>query len=165
GPGGRAARRARPVRRLAARAGLHGGRLRRELRPLRSVRGPGAGVAGAARPGCSHPGRRSARMAAGIDRYRGGDGRLPGGATGGARAVSAQQARTARVERTTWEAAVDVELEIDGPGRTHITTTVPFYDHMLTALDKHSLIDLTVQATGDTHIVVHPTVEDVANTQ
>jgi len=70
--------------------------------------------------------------------------------------------RTARVERTTSESAVVVEVDLDGTGRTEISTTVPFYDHMLTALGKHSLIDLTVRATGDTHIDAHHTVEDVA---
>ena len=57
-----------------------------------------------------------------------------------------------------------VELDLDGTGRTDISTTVPFYDHMLTALGKHSLIDLTVKATGDTDIDAHHTVEDVAIT-
>jgi imidazoleglycerol-phosphate dehydratase len=71
-------------------------------------------------------------------------------------------ARTARIERTTSESSVVVELDLDGSGATAISTTVPFYDHMLTALGKHSLIDLTVTATGDTHIDVHHTVEDVA---
>ncbi|GAA4717176.1 imidazoleglycerol-phosphate dehydratase [Promicromonospora umidemergens] len=70
--------------------------------------------------------------------------------------------RTARVERATSESKVLVELDLDGTGRTEISTSVPFYDHMLTALGKHSLIDLRVQATGDTHIDVHHTVEDVA---
>lgn len=70
--------------------------------------------------------------------------------------------RIGRVERTTSESSVLVELDLDGTGRTDIATTVPFYDHMLTALGKHSLIDLTVRATGDTHIDVHHTVEDVA---
>lgn len=70
--------------------------------------------------------------------------------------------RTARVTRTTSESDVVVELDLDGTGRTDISTSVPFYDHMLTALGKHSLIDLTVQATGDTHIDAHHTVEDVA---
>jgi imidazoleglycerol-phosphate dehydratase len=70
--------------------------------------------------------------------------------------------RTARVTRTTSESDVVVEIDLDGTGRTDISTTVPFYDHMLTALGKHSLIDLTVQATGDTHIDAHHTVEDVA---
>ena len=58
--------------------------------------------------------------------------------------------RTARIERATSESSVLVELDLDGTGRTDISTTVPFYDHMLTALGKHSLIDLTVKATGDT---------------
>ena len=70
--------------------------------------------------------------------------------------------RTARVERVTSESSVLVELDLDGTGRTDISTSVPFYDHMLTALGKHSLIDLTVRATGDTDIDVHHTVEDVA---
>jgi imidazoleglycerol-phosphate dehydratase len=71
-------------------------------------------------------------------------------------------ARRARVERRTSESSVVVELDLDGKGTTTISTSVPFYDHMLTAFGKHSLIDLTVQATGDTHIDVHHTVEDVA---
>ncbi len=72
--------------------------------------------------------------------------------------------RTARIERATSESSVLVELDLDGTGKTDISTTVPFYDHMLTALGKHSLIDLTVRATGDTHIDAHHTVEDVAIT-
>lgn len=70
--------------------------------------------------------------------------------------------RRARVERTTSESQIMVELTLDGTGKHNISTTVPFYDHMLTALSKHSLIDLTVQATGDTHIDVHHVVEDTA---
>ena len=72
------------------------------------------------------------------------------------------RARTARIERVTSESSVLVELDLDGTGRTDISTSVPFYDHMLTALGKHSLIDLTVRATGDTDIDAHHTVEDVA---
>ncbi|GAA1358976.1 imidazoleglycerol-phosphate dehydratase HisB [Arthrobacter rhombi] len=72
--------------------------------------------------------------------------------------------RRARMERATSESTVVVELDLDGTGVANISTSVPFYDHMLTALAKHSLIDLTVQATGDTHIDVHHTVEDVAIT-
>ena len=68
--------------------------------------------------------------------------------------------RTARIERTTSESTVVVELELDGAGRTDVITSVPFYDHMLTALGRHSLIDMTVRATGDTD--VHHTVEDTA---
>lgn len=72
--------------------------------------------------------------------------------------------RTARLERETSESSVMVELNLDGTGSSRIETTVPFYDHMLTALAKHSLIDLVVEAHGDTHIDVHHTVEDVAIT-
>ena len=74
------------------------------------------------------------------------------------------QGRKARMQRTTSESDVRVEMDLDGTGQAQISTTVPFYDHMLTALAKHSQIDLTVQATGDTHIDVHHTVEDVAIT-
>ncbi|MEG3614825.1 imidazoleglycerol-phosphate dehydratase HisB [Isoptericola haloaureus] len=70
--------------------------------------------------------------------------------------------RTARIERATSESTVVVELDLDGTGRTDVSTTVPFYDHMLTALGKHSLIDLTVRASGDTEIDAHHTVEDTA---
>lgn len=72
------------------------------------------------------------------------------------------QQRTAQIERATSESSVSVELDLDGTGKTDISTTVPFYDHMLTALGKHSLIDLKVRATGDIDIDVHHTVEDTA---
>lgn len=72
------------------------------------------------------------------------------------------QNRTARMERATSESSVLVELNLDGSGKTDISTTVPFYDHMLTALGKHSLIDLKVRASGDTEIDAHHTVEDTA---
>jgi imidazoleglycerol-phosphate dehydratase len=70
--------------------------------------------------------------------------------------------RKARVERKTSESNVLVELDLDGTGKTDVTTGVPFYDHMLTAFGKHSLIDLTVKATGDVEVDSHHTVEDVA---
>lgn len=70
--------------------------------------------------------------------------------------------RTARIERETSESSVLVEINLDGTGVSDIQTSVPFFDHMLTALAKHSLIDMKVKATGDTHIDVHHTVEDVA---
>jgi imidazoleglycerol-phosphate dehydratase len=57
---------------------------------------------------------------------------------------------------------VSVELDLDGSGVADIATGVPFYDHMLTSLSRHSLIDLTVRAEGDTHVDAHHTVEDVA---
>ena len=70
--------------------------------------------------------------------------------------------RTARVERATSETKLVVELDLDGTGTSSISTGVGFYDHMLTALSKHSGIDLTVQADGDLHIDAHHTVEDTA---
>lgn len=70
--------------------------------------------------------------------------------------------RTARIERATSESQVVVEVNLDGAGRHEISTGVGFYDHMLTALSRHSLIDLTVQAKGDLHIDAHHTVEDTA---
>jgi imidazoleglycerol-phosphate dehydratase len=70
--------------------------------------------------------------------------------------------RAARIERQTRESKVLVELDLDGSGRADISTGVGFYDHMLTALARHSLLDLTVQAEGDLHIDGHHTVEDTA---
>lgn len=70
--------------------------------------------------------------------------------------------RTATITRVTSESNVRVTLNLDGTGATSISTGVPFYDHMLTALGKHSLIDLTVEAHGDIDVDVHHTVEDVA---
>lgn len=70
--------------------------------------------------------------------------------------------RIAQMERVTSESSVKVRMDLDGTGTSNISTSVPFYDHMLTALSKHSLIDLDIEATGDTHIDVHHTVEDTA---
>ena len=72
--------------------------------------------------------------------------------------------RTARIERVTEESKVLVELDLDGSGRARVATGVPFYDHMLTSLARHSLIGLTVQAAGDVEVDAHHTVEDVAIT-
>ncbi|SKC64955.1 imidazoleglycerol-phosphate dehydratase HisB [Okibacterium fritillariae] len=69
--------------------------------------------------------------------------------------------RTARISRTTSESSIELHLDLDGTGQSTINTSVPFYDHLLTAFAKHSLTDLTVTATGDTHIDVHHTVEDI----
>lgn len=70
--------------------------------------------------------------------------------------------RIAKLERETSESKVSLELNLDGSGTSSISTTVPFCDHMLTAFAKHSLIDLSISAIGDTEIDVHHTVEDVA---
>ncbi|HHU39923.1 imidazoleglycerol-phosphate dehydratase HisB [Propioniciclava sp. MC1595] len=71
-------------------------------------------------------------------------------------------ARTARAERSTSESQIVVEVNLDGTGVANVSTGVGFYDHMLTALAKHSLIDITVEATGDVHIDGHHVVEDTA---
>lgn len=70
--------------------------------------------------------------------------------------------RIAKVSRKTSESSVELELNLDGSGVSDIETTVPFFNHLLTAFSKHSLIDLKVKASGDTDIDVHHTVEDVA---
>ena len=68
--------------------------------------------------------------------------------------------RVASLRRQTSESSIELELNLDGSGIADISTTVPFFDHLLTAFTKHSLIDLTVRAHGDTEIDVHHTVED-----
>lgn len=68
--------------------------------------------------------------------------------------------RVAELRRETSESSIELRVDLDGTGRSSISTTVPFFDHMLTALAKHSLIDLDVTAHGDTDIDVHHTVED-----
>lgn len=70
--------------------------------------------------------------------------------------------RTARIERATKESRVVVELDLDGSGENDVSTGVPFFDHMLTAFSRHSLIDLAVTAEGDLAVDAHHTVEDVA---
>jgi imidazoleglycerol-phosphate dehydratase len=70
--------------------------------------------------------------------------------------------RTSSISRTTSESSIDLTLNLDGTGASQIDTTVPFFDHLLTAFSKHSLVDLTVKASGDTDIDVHHTVEDTA---
>jgi imidazoleglycerol-phosphate dehydratase len=72
--------------------------------------------------------------------------------------------RTAKVHRATRETTIEVELGLDGTGKADVSTGVPFFDHMLAQLAKHGLLDLTVQAQGDTHIDAHHTVEDTALT-
>ena len=71
-------------------------------------------------------------------------------------------ARIARAQRSTSESTISVEVNLDGSGVAKISTGVGFYDHMLTALSKHSLIDITVEAEGDVHIDGHHVVEDTA---
>jgi imidazoleglycerol-phosphate dehydratase len=68
--------------------------------------------------------------------------------------------RTASLTRSTSESSIELSLDLDGTGTSQIDTSVPFFDHLLTAFSKHSLVDLTVKASGDTDIDVHHTVED-----
>jgi imidazoleglycerol-phosphate dehydratase len=70
--------------------------------------------------------------------------------------------RIGRIERSTTETKVLVEIDLDGAGHTDVSTGVGFYDHMLTSFGKHGMFDLTVQVEGDLHIDSHHTVEDAA---
>jgi imidazoleglycerol-phosphate dehydratase len=69
-------------------------------------------------------------------------------------------ARRASVERKTRETEISVSVDLDGSGRSEISTGIGFLDHMLEQLSRHSLIDLTVKAKGDLHIDFHHTTED-----
>jgi imidazoleglycerol-phosphate dehydratase len=70
--------------------------------------------------------------------------------------------RIGLVQRETTETKVRVEIDLDGTGRTDVSTGVGFYDHMLASFGKHGLFDLTVEAEGDLHIDAHHTIEDTA---
>src|SRR5579859_1778001 len=69
--------------------------------------------------------------------------------------------RAATIKRKTKETQIELTLNLDGTGVNHIKSPVPFLNHMLEAFSKHSGFDLTVKATGDTHIDDHHTVEDI----
>ena len=70
--------------------------------------------------------------------------------------------RTAARSRATKETSIDVTIDLDGTGLTDVSTGIPFYDHMLDQLGRHSGFDVRVEAVGDLHIDTHHTVEDVA---
>ncbi|HEX5837558.1 MAG TPA: imidazoleglycerol-phosphate dehydratase HisB [Anaerolineales bacterium] len=70
--------------------------------------------------------------------------------------------RTSTLSRQTSETQIEIQLDLDGTGAHNISTGVGFLDHMLAHLAVHGLFDLTIKATGDLHIDVHHTVEDVA---
>jgi imidazoleglycerol-phosphate dehydratase len=76
--------------------------------------------------------------------------------------VLARDARRVTVRRVTRETDVTVTVDLDGSGRAEITTGVGFYDHLLTSLAHHGLLDLEIRAVGDLEIDDHHTVEDVA---
>ena len=68
--------------------------------------------------------------------------------------------RTSSQKRDTAETKIQLSLNIDGSGKADIDTGIPFFDHMLTLLSRHSLIDLTVKVDGDVEVDFHHTVED-----
>jgi len=72
--------------------------------------------------------------------------------------------RSAKIQRNTAETQVSLKLTIEGAGKADVKTGLPFFDHMLTLLAKHSLCNLTVRATGDLDVDAHHTVEDVGIT-
>ena len=85
-----------------------------------------------------------------------------GAGTGTSADTGGAGGRRATIDRETRESKVHVDVDLDGSGRSEVSTGVGFYDHMLTAFARHSLVDLVVQTEGDTHIDAHNTVEDTA---
>ena len=82
-------------------------------------------------------------------------------ATNGNGALTDDNMRTATIERSTRETSVSVTLSLDGQGQHRIASGVPFLDHMLAHVAMHGLLDLSIQASGDTQLDDHHTVEDV----
>jgi imidazoleglycerol-phosphate dehydratase len=72
--------------------------------------------------------------------------------------------RTAEIHRNTLETQVRVKLDLEGTGKSQLTTGIGFFDHMLDQIARHGLIDLQIEARGDLHIDDHHTVEDVGIT-
>ena len=72
--------------------------------------------------------------------------------------------RTATVTRNTFESQITVKVNLDGTGQANLQTPVPFLNHMLDQIARHGLVDLDIQATGDTEIDDHHTVEDIGIT-
>lgn len=69
--------------------------------------------------------------------------------------------RQATIERNTLETQIRLSVNLDGDGKSDLSTGVPFLEHMLDQIARHGLIDLTIDAKGDTHIDDHHTVEDI----
>ena len=68
--------------------------------------------------------------------------------------------REASLKRETKETSIEVKVNLDGTGKYNVETGIGFLDHMLEQLSRHSLIDITLKAKGDTHIDYHHTTED-----
>lgn len=71
-----------------------------------------------------------------------------------------KEIRKAEICRKTMETDIYVLVELDGMGKSEISTSIGFFDHMLTALSKHSGISMTIKVTGDLHVDCHHTIED-----
>ncbi|GKT13046.1 MAG: imidazoleglycerol-phosphate dehydratase [Thiomicrorhabdus sp.] len=72
--------------------------------------------------------------------------------------------RTATIERNTLETQIQISVNLDGQGEAKLKTGVPFFEHMLDQIARHGMIDMDINANGDTHIDDHHTVEDVGIT-
>jgi imidazoleglycerol-phosphate dehydratase len=72
--------------------------------------------------------------------------------------------RQAQVTRNTLETKIEVRLNLDGSGKSRLSTGVGFFDHMLDQVARHGMVDLEIEAKGDLHIDAHHTVEDVGIT-
>ena len=81
--------------------------------------------------------------------------------SGPVRGILARMNRTASLVRKTRETDIALSIDLDGTGKASIDTGIPFFDHMLELLARHSLVDLDVKATGDIAVDYHHTVEDV----
>ncbi len=73
-------------------------------------------------------------------------------------------ARTASVERNTNETQISIQLNLDGTGKSSLSTGLPFFEHMLDQIARHGMLDLSIAAKGDLEIDAHHTVEDVGIT-
>lgn len=72
--------------------------------------------------------------------------------------------RSTKVSRNTLETQINIELNLDGNGKSKFDTGLPFLDHMLDQIARHGLLDLNILAKGDLHIDAHHTVEDIGIT-
>jgi len=79
----------------------------------------------------------------------------------GTRGHRALPSRRAVVERKTTETHISLTLSLDGIGKSRVTTSIPFLDHMLTVMAKHGFLDITIRASGDLDVDSHHTVEDL----
>lgn len=70
--------------------------------------------------------------------------------------------RAGSAERSTAETTIRIRIDLDGTGRATVATPIGFLDHLLALFARHAMIDLEVEATGDTHVDEHHTVEDTA---